>query len=69
MAGTRAALFGRFIEELNESEIADRQPVYEVLLDIIEEFEVKGIDSYLNIDPSFDEVYYERYPKLEEEEE
>ena len=71
MAGSRAAIFGRFIEDLDESELGfgEKQVVYEVLLDLIEEFDIKGIDNYLNIDASFDDVYYNRYPELEEEEE
>ena len=61
MAGERAAIFGRLIEELSESDVdADsRQEMYNVLLEVLEEFDVKGIDGYLNIDPSFDEAYNE----------
>ena len=64
MAGERAAIFGRLIEQLSESDIdADsRQEMYNVLLEVLEEFEVKGIDGYLDIDPSFDEAYNEKYP-------
>ena len=64
MAGERAAIFGRLIEELSESDVdADsRQEMYNVLLEVLEEFDVKGIDGYLNIDPSFDEAYNEKYP-------
>ena len=72
MAGERAAIFGRLIEELSESDVdADsRQEMYNVLLEILEEFDVKGIDGYLNIDPSFDEAYNEKYlPEIEEYEE
>ena len=72
MAGERAAIFGRLIEELSESDVdADsRQEMYNVLLEVLEEFDVKGIDGYLNIDPSFDEAYNEKYlPEIEEYEE
>ena len=64
MAGERAAIFGRLIEQLSESDIdADsKQEMYVVLLEVLEEFDVKGIDGYLDIDPSFDEAYNERYP-------
>jgi len=64
MAGERAAIFGRLIEQLSESDIdADsRQEMYNILLEVLEEFEVKGIDGYLDIDPSFDEAYNEKYP-------
>ena len=72
MAGERAAIFGRLIEQLSESDIdADsKQEMYVVLLEVLEEFDVKGIDGYLNIDPSFDEAYNEKYPpEIEEYEE
>ena len=72
MAGERAAIFGRLIEQLSESDIdADsRQEMYVVLLEVLEEFEVKGISGYLDIDPSFDEAYNEKYPpEIEEYEE
>ena len=72
MAGERAAIFGRLIEQLSESDIdADsKQEMYVVLLEVLEEFEVKGIDGYLDIDPSFDEAYNEKYPpEIEEYEE
>jgi len=64
MVGERAAIFGRLIEQLSESDIdADsRQEMYNILLEVLEEFEVKGIDGYLDIDPSFDEAYNEKYP-------
>jgi len=64
MAGERAAIFGHFIELISESDLktADREETYRVLLDVLEEFEIKGIDGYLDIDPAFDEVYYEKYP-------
>ena len=72
MAGERAAIFGRLIEELSESDVdADsRQEMYDILLEVLEEFDVKGIDGYLDNDPSFDEAYNEKYPpEIEEYEE
>ena len=72
MAGERAAIFGRLIEQLSESDIDSdsRQEMYVVLLEVLEEFEVKGISGYLDIDPSFDEAYNEKYPpEIEEYEE
>lgn len=72
MAGERAAIFGQFIEQLSESELGsdEREETYRILLEVLEEFEIKGIDSYLNIDPAFDEVWNERYPpEIEEYEE
>ena len=72
MAGERAAIFGQFIELLSESEIGsdEREETYRILLEVLEEFDIKGIESYLNIDPAFDEVWNERYPpEIEEYEE
>ena len=64
MAGERAAIFGRFIEQLSETDIniLEREEVYSVLLDVLEEFDIKGMEGYLDIDPAFDEVYNEKYP-------
>ena len=64
MAGERAAIFGHFIEQLSESDVgtSDREEVYRVLLDVLEEFEIKGMIGYLDIDPAFDEVWNEKYP-------
>ena len=64
MAGERAAIFGQFIEQLSESELGtdEREETYRILLEVLEEFDIKGIDSYLNIDPAFDEMWNERYP-------
>ena len=64
MAGERAAIFGRFIEQLSETDIniIEREEVYSVLLDVLEEFDIKGMEGYLDIDPAFDEVYNEKYP-------
>ena len=72
MAGERAAIFGQLIEQLSESELdtEHREETYRILLDILEEFDVKGIDNYLNIDSAFDEVWNEKYPpEIEEYEE
>lgn len=70
MAGERAAIFGQFIELLSESELApfEREEAYRVLLEVLSEFEIKGMESYLNIDPAFDEVWYEKYPPEIEDE-
>ena len=64
MAGERAAIFGYFIEQLSESVLSagDREETYRVLLEVLEEFEIKGMDGYLDIDPGFDEVFYDKYP-------
>ena len=59
MAGERAAIFGQFIEQLSESELGsdEREETYRILLEVLEEFNIKGMDGYLNIDPAFDEVW------------
>ena len=64
MAGERAAIFGQFIEQLSESDVGsgDREEVYRTLLEVLEEFEIKGMDGYLDIDPAFDEVWNDKYP-------
>ena len=72
MAGERAAIFGHFIEQLYESDLGttEREETYRVLLEVLEEFDIKGMDGYLNIDPAFDEVFNEKYPpEIEEYEE
>lgn len=69
MAGERAAIFGRLIEQLNESDVGilEREDVYRVLLEVLSEFEIKGMEGYLDIDPAFDQVWNEIYPPEIEE--
>lgn len=69
MAGERAAIFGHFIELISESELDTdvKEETYRILLEVLEEFNIKGIDGYLNIDPVFDEVYEDRYPPVLED--
>lgn len=64
MAGERAAIFGQFIEKLSESDVGviEREEVYRVLLEVLEDFDIKGMDGYLDIDYAFDEVFNEKYP-------
>lgn len=64
MAGERAAIFGQFIEQLSESDLGtgEREETYRVLLEVLEEFEIKGMEGYLDIDPAFDEVWNDKYP-------
>lgn len=72
MAGERAAIFGHFIELISESDLSPdvREETYRILLEVLEEFEIKGIEAYLNIDPAFDEVWNDKYPpEIEEYEE
>lgn len=69
MTGERAAIFGQFIEKMSESDISilEREDVYEILLEVLDEFEVKGMEGYLDIDPAFDEVWNKLYPPEIEE--
>lgn len=72
MAGERAAIFGHFIELISESDLSPdvREETYRILLEVLEEFEIKGVEAYLNIDPAFDEVWNDKYPpEIEEYEE
>lgn len=64
MAGERAAIFGQFIERMVESDISilEREDVYTILLDVLEDFDIKGMEGYLDIDPAFDQVWNEKYP-------
>ena len=64
MAGERAAIFGQFIEQLSESDVgvSEREDVYRILLEVLEDFEIKGMNGYLDIDSAFDEVWNEKYP-------
>lgn len=69
MSGERAAIFGRLVEQLSESDIGilEREEVYTVLLDVLEEFDIKGMEGYLDIDPAFDQVWNDKYPPEIEE--
>jgi len=69
MAGERAAIFGHFIELISESDLSPdvREETYRILLEVLEEFNIKGIEGYLDIDPAFDEMWNERYPPEIEE--
>lgn len=68
---SNSAIFGQIIEKLSDSEVSydDRLLVYELMLEVLEDFEVKNLDECLDIDRAFDEVWYEKYPELEGEEE
>lgn len=64
MTGERAAIFGQFIERYMESEVqsSDREETYRILIEILSEFDIRGMEGYLNIDPVFDYVWNETYP-------
>ena len=66
---TGSQIFGQFIENLIDSDVSydDRKIVYEVLLEVFEDFEAKNLDECLDIDKAFDEVWNEKYPPDVEE--
>lgn len=69
MAGERTAIFGQLIERMSDSEISyeDRLVVYELMLEVFEDFDVKNLNEYLDIDRAFDQVWYEKYPDLKDD--
>ena len=71
MAGERAAIFGLLIERLEESDIPadDRKEFYTILIDVLEEFDIKGMEGYLEMDIAFDEAWRDKYPEMEGEDE
>lgn len=68
---SNTAILGQIIEKLSDSDVAydDRMLVYEQILEVYEDFDVKNIDECLDIDRAFDEVWYEKYPELDGEDE
>lgn len=62
-------ILAEVIEKLSDLELSydDRVTVYEVLLEVFEDFDVKNLDECLDIDRAFDAVWYEKYPELEDE--
>jgi hypothetical protein len=57
-------IFGQFVEQLVDSDVSydDRKIVYEVLLEVFEDFDAKNLDECLDLDKAFDEVWNEKYP-------
>ena len=66
-----ATILGQIIEKLSDSDVSydDRMIVYEQILEVFEDFDVKNLEECLDIDRAFDEVWYEKYPELDGEEE
>lgn len=64
-----ASILSEVIEKLSDSELSfdDRQIVYEILLEVYEDFEVKNLEQCVEIDRAFDAIWYEKYPELEDE--
>ena len=69
MKATGSQVLDQIIEKLVDSDISydDRKIVYEVLLEVFEDFEAKNLEECLDIDPAFDKVWNEKYPPEIEE--
>jgi len=68
---TGSQILDQIIEQLVDSEVSydDRKIVYEVLLEVFEDFDAKNLEECLDNDKAWDEVWNEKYPpELEEEE-
>lgn len=62
-------ILGQIIENLIDSDVSydDRKVVYEVLLEVFEDFDAKDLDQCNDIDKAWDEVWNEKYPPEIEE--
>ena len=64
MKTTGSQILGQILENLTDSDVSydDRKIVYEVLLEVFEDFDAKNLQECLDIDPAFDEIWNEKYP-------
>lgn len=64
MKTTGSQVLGQILENLTDSDVSydDKKIIYEVLLEVFEDFDAKNLDECLDIDPAFDEVWKEKYP-------
>ena len=64
MKTTGSQVLDQIIEKLVDSDISydERKIVYEILLEVFEDFEAKNLDQCLENDKAFDEAYNEKYP-------
>lgn len=62
-------IFGQVVEQLVDSDVSydDRKIVYEILLEVFEDFDAKNLEECLDIDKAFDEIWNEKYPPDVEE--
>ena len=62
-------IFGQVVENLVDSDVSydDRKIVYEILLEVFEDFDAKNLEECLDLDKAFDEVWNEKYPPDVEE--
>lgn len=69
MKTTGSQILDQIIEKLVDSELPydERKIVYEVLLEVFEDFDAKNLDECLDNDKAFDETYNEKYPPEIEE--
>ena len=69
MKTTGSQVLDQIIEKLVDSDISydERKIVYEILLEVFEDFEAKNLDQCLENDKAFDEAYNEKYPPEIEE--
>lgn len=66
---TGSQILGQVIENLSDSDVSydDRKIVYEILLEVFEDFDAKDLEECLDIDKAYDEVWNEKYPPEVEE--
>jgi hypothetical protein len=57
-------ILDQIIENLVDSEVSydDRKIVYEILLEVFEDFDAKNLEECLDMDKAWDEVWNEKYP-------
>ena len=57
-------ILDQIIENLVDSEVSydDRKVVYEILLEVFEDFDAKNLQECLDMDKAWDEVWNEKYP-------
>jgi hypothetical protein len=62
-------ILDQIIEKLVDSDVSydDRKIVYEILLEVFEDFDAKNLEECLENDKAFDEVWMEKYPPEIEE--
>jgi hypothetical protein len=57
-------ILDQIIENLVDSDVSydDRKIVYEILLEVFEDFDAKNLEECLDMDKAWDEVWNEKYP-------
>ena len=68
---TGSQILDQIIEKLVDREVSydDRKIVYEILLEVFEDFDAKNLEECLDNDKAWDEVWNEKYPPEMEDEE